>query len=165
MTCWLQRTERLEHLLRKLRRLHFGIEVRAAARGATSAWPGGHRGGDRASSRLRRSVTTRRCDTGACGEGAVPIAVSCLAHLPRIEIVNWRPKTPPARAVGLTMVDDRRGPLRAARCHPGAVPRAGDASAEVRLPLLRGRGGAGTCPGTADRGRPPDRRARLPTCW
>ena len=51
---------------------------------------------------------------------------------------------------------DRRGCLRTARYRAGAVPGAGDAASQIRLPRLRGRRRAGAGPGAADPRRPAD---------
>ena len=60
---------------------------------------------------------------------------------------------------------DRRGCQREARHRSRAVPGAGRAAAQIRLPRLRGRGRPGAGAGATDRGRPPDRGDWSPTCW
>jgi hypothetical protein len=78
------------------------------------------------------------------------------SHLPRIEMGDRRRRSR-VSVLPRGAAPDRRGRRRAARHRSGPVPGAGRASTQIRLPSLRGRGGAGRNPGTPDRRRAADR--------
>ena len=106
--------------------------------------------------RLRKPRQDRPAERAAAtrkrraNRGALP------PHLPRIEtIVDVEDKTCPCCRGELA--PDRRGRQREARCRPGAVPSAGRAPTQIRLPRLRGRRRPGAGAGAADRRRPADR--------
>ena len=106
---------------------------------------GGSRGEDLPPQRARTAPRKRRANRG-----------SLPAHLPRIEtIVDIDDKTCPCCGGALHRIGE--DVERAARRRAGAVPGARRASAQIRLPRLRGRGRAGARAGAADRGRPADR--------
>ena len=148
--------DRLRHLIRQLQRLQFGRrsekldpdQLNLALEDVEQAVAETEAEQEKADPALKRA----RAETRRAGRGSLP------EHLPRVEIVIEPEDTAcPCCGGAMQVIGEDRS--SAARRDPGAVSGARHPPAEIRLPHLPGRGGAGPGAGPADRGRSADRAA------
>ena len=154
--------DRLRHLIRQLQRLQFGRrsekldpdQLNLGLEDVEQAVAETEAEQEKADPALKRARTERRRH----GRGSLP------EHLPRVEVVI-EPENTACACCGRCDAGHWRRSFATARRDPGAVPGDRHAPAEICLPQMPGRGGAGAGAGAADRGRPADRAAGRACRW